>query len=225
MLQRRVVPLDANKPVIIYIGRHGDHEWSIDGLEVLNPLHHVAGVVRHAFTLRTCKVENFERHGNSRFTSLPWRRSCPYRLMRAASSSEPPASVGLACRPVGAWRRHLVKLVQRNPASRQSAERFNSQPTLRAGSDPPTLVMSRVTAHRELISGSGQADLQLLARLFDRVAHSEQGPGAFGNADAWIDDAIVRALSIVERAGLDIRLVSHGRIHDSNRAIAERFNG
>src|SRR6476646_8615668 len=28
---------------------------------------------------------------------------------RAASSSEPPASVGLACRPVGAWRRHLVK--------------------------------------------------------------------------------------------------------------------
>src|SRR5271166_3559428 len=28
---------------------------------------------------------------------------------RAASSSEPPTSVGLACRPVGAWRRHLVK--------------------------------------------------------------------------------------------------------------------
>jgi hypothetical protein len=51
------------------------------------------------------------------------------------------------------------------------------------------------------------------------------GGGAFGNADEWIDDAIVRALAIVERAGLDIRLVSHGRIHDSNRAIAERFNG
>src|SRR6476620_11218259 len=28
---------------------------------------------------------------------------------QAASSSEPPASVGLACRPVGAWRRHLMK--------------------------------------------------------------------------------------------------------------------
>jgi hypothetical protein len=51
------------------------------------------------------------------------------------------------------------------------------------------------------------------------------GGGAFGNADMWIDDAIVRSLAIVERAGLDIRLVSHGRIHDSNRAIAERFNG
>jgi hypothetical protein len=51
------------------------------------------------------------------------------------------------------------------------------------------------------------------------------GGGAFGNADEWIDDAIVRALAIIERAELDIRLVSHGRIHDSNRAIAERFNG
>src|SRR5271168_3652209 len=37
------------------------------------------------------------------------RRSCPHRLVPAASSSEPPTSVGLACRPVGAWRRHLVK--------------------------------------------------------------------------------------------------------------------
>ena len=51
------------------------------------------------------------------------------------------------------------------------------------------------------------------------------GGGAFGNADNWIDDAIVRALAIVEHARLDIRLVSHGRIHDSNLAIAERFNG
>jgi hypothetical protein len=36
------------------------------------------------------------------------RRSCPHRLVLAASSSEPPTSVGLACRLVGAWRRHLV---------------------------------------------------------------------------------------------------------------------
>jgi len=55
--------------------------------------------------------------------------------------------------------------------------------------------------------------------LFTRV-----GGGAFGNTDTWIDDAIVRALAIVEHAGLDVRLVSHGRIHDSNRAIAERFS-
>jgi hypothetical protein len=51
------------------------------------------------------------------------------------------------------------------------------------------------------------------------------GGGAFGNNDDWIHDAIVRALGIVEHAGLDIRLVSHGRIHDSNRAIAEQFSG
>jgi hypothetical protein len=37
------------------------------------------------------------------------RRSCPHLLMQAASSSEPPTSVGLACRPVGACRRHLMK--------------------------------------------------------------------------------------------------------------------
>jgi hypothetical protein len=51
------------------------------------------------------------------------------------------------------------------------------------------------------------------------------GGGAFGNADEWIDDAIVRAIKIVERAGLDIRLVSRGDVHPSNRAIAEQFNG
>jgi hypothetical protein len=65
-------------------------------------------------------------------------------------------------------------------------------------------------------SSAGRSNLVLLTRV---------GGGAFGNADDWIDDAIVRALAIVEQAGLDIRLVSHGRIHDSNRAIAERFNG
>ena len=35
-----------------------------------------------------------------------------HRSVSAASSSEPPASVGLACRPVGAWRRQLVKQFQ-----------------------------------------------------------------------------------------------------------------
>ena len=51
------------------------------------------------------------------------------------------------------------------------------------------------------------------------------GGGVFGNADTWIDDAIVRALTIVEHAGLDIRLVSYGQVHQSFRAIAERFDG
>jgi hypothetical protein len=65
-------------------------------------------------------------------------------------------------------------------------------------------------------SSAGGSNIVLLTRV---------GGGAFGNADEWIDDAIVRALATVEHAGLDVRLVSHGRIHDSNRAIAERFNG
>ncbi|MEU0499049.1 hypothetical protein [Mycobacterium sp. NPDC006124] len=49
------------------------------------------------------------------------------------------------------------------------------------------------------------------------------GGGVFGNADSWIDDAIMRALEIVANAGLDVRLVSHGRVHDSFRAIEEQF--
>lgn len=36
------------------------------------------------------------------------------------------------------------------------------------------------------------------------------GGGAFGNPGPWIDDALVRALWIVEHAGLDVRLVSFG---------------
>ena len=49
------------------------------------------------------------------------RRSCPHRSVLAASSSEPPRSVGLAHRPVGAWRRHLVKqlgLYEESPRAR-----------------------------------------------------------------------------------------------------------
>jgi hypothetical protein len=65
-------------------------------------------------------------------------------------------------------------------------------------------------------SVAGGSNVVLLTRV---------GGGAFGNADAWIDDAIVRALGIVEHAGLDVRLVSHSNVHASFRAIAERFDG
>jgi hypothetical protein len=65
-------------------------------------------------------------------------------------------------------------------------------------------------------ASAGGSNIVLLTRV---------GGGAFGNADEWIDAAIVRAVAIVEHAGLDVRLVSHGRIHDSNRRVAERFNG
>jgi hypothetical protein len=61
----------------------------------------------------------------------------------------------------------------------------------------------------------GGSNIVLLTRV---------GGGVFGNADAWIDDAIVRALGIVEHAGLDVRLVSFGNVHPSFRVIAERFD-
>jgi hypothetical protein len=65
-------------------------------------------------------------------------------------------------------------------------------------------------------ANGGGSDIVLLTRV---------GGGAFGNDDVWIDDAIVRAIEIVERAGLDIRQVGYGRVHPSSRAIAERFGG
>jgi hypothetical protein len=65
----------------------------------------------------------------------------------------------------------------------------------------------------EQVGADGSATL-LLTRV---------GGGVFGNADSWIDDAIVRALRIVEHAGLDVRLVSYGSIHPSMQAIADRW--
>jgi hypothetical protein len=59
---------------------------------------------------------------------------------------------------------------------------------------------------------SGGSNTVLLTRL---------GGGAFGNTDAWIDDAMRRALRIVEHAGLDIRLVGYSSVHPSVRAIVE----
>jgi hypothetical protein len=65
-------------------------------------------------------------------------------------------------------------------------------------------------------SAAGGSNIVLLTRV---------GGGVFGNSDEWIDDAITRAIGIVEHAGLDIRLVGHSRVHPSSRAIAERFDG
>jgi hypothetical protein len=67
--------------------------------------------------------------------------------------------------------------------------------------------------------------LAAVDRVPNVVLLTRVGGGAFGNADEWIDDAIVRAIKIVESAGLDIRLVSYGSVHPSFRAIAEQFNG
>jgi len=61
----------------------------------------------------------------------------------------------------------------------------------------------------------GRSPTVLLTRL---------GGGAFGNDDRWIDDAIVRALGLVEFSGLDVRLVSFGNVHASFCAIEQRWS-
>ena len=44
------------------------------------------------------------------------------------------------------------------------------------------------------------------------------GGGVFGNEHEWIHDAMERALSVVENAGLDIRIVGH---HDISTAVSQ----
>ncbi|ORA15585.1 hypothetical protein [Mycobacterium asiaticum] len=66
-------------------------------------------------------------------------------------------------------------------------------------------------AERAVCGGSNTV---LLTRL---------GGGAFGNSDAWIDDAMRRALAVVEHAGLDIRVVGYGSVHPSVRAMVEEW--
>ena len=62
---------------------------------------------------------------------------------------------------------------------------------------------------------AGGSGIVLLTRL---------GGGAFGNDDAWIDDAIVRALRLVESQALDVRLVHRERVRPALRAL-ERASG
>ena len=60
----------------------------------------------------------------------------------------------------------------------------------------------------------GGSPVVLLTRL---------GGGAFGNEDAWIDDALVRAVECVGGPDLDVRVVSYRAPTPSLRAIARRF--
>lgn len=63
-------------------------------------------------------------------------------------------------------------------------------------------------------AADGGSNVVLLTRV---------GGGVFGNHDAWIDDAIARALRIVEHRRLDVRLVSLGAVHDSFARIAREW--
>lgn len=56
----------------------------------------------------------------------------------------------------------------------------------------------------------GGSNIVLLTRV---------GGGALGNDDAWIDEALARALRLVEYGGLDVRLVSRGAVHPSSEQL------
>jgi hypothetical protein len=78
----------------------------------VDPVHEMTGAIRPAVTIRWhCSTP--ERSGLH-----CGKRSCRHRLVSAASSPEPPTSVGLACRPVGALRRHLMKQGQSSGENR-----------------------------------------------------------------------------------------------------------
>ncbi|MFE5408986.1 hypothetical protein [Microbacterium sp. NPDC056569] len=76
---------------------------------------------------------------------------------------------------------------------------------------------------RLILEATYEATLLAAAERGRTVLLTRVGGGVFGNDDAWIDDAIVRALGIVEHAGLDVRLVSYHEVHPSFREIARRF--
>lgn len=60
----------------------------------------------------------------------------------------------------------------------------------------------------------GASNIVLLTRL---------GGGAFGNADAWIDAAMIRALNQVAAFDLDVLLVNYGRPPENMLEIAARY--
>lgn len=64
-------------------------------------------------------------------------------------------------------------------------------------------------------AAAGGSPTVLLTRL---------GGGAFGNRGGWINDAIERALGIVEHAGLDISIVCFGGVDPAVAEIVERWS-
>lgn len=57
----------------------------------------------------------------------------------------------------------------------------------------------------------------------NRVLLTRLGGGAFGNADAWIDAAMLRALRLVGDCHLDVAIVSYGPPAPSLRALVDRY--
>ena len=111
--QSSAEPSPQSRPTkpVADLGSHGNGDRGLDdGHEVTADVDVVARIRRRAHGIGDEGAEEVLAHG-APFQGLRWwRRSCRHRSVQTASSSEPPTSVGLACRQVGAWRRQLVKL-------------------------------------------------------------------------------------------------------------------
>jgi len=57
----------------------------------------------------------------------------------------------------------------------------------------------------------------------DRVLLTRLGGGAFGNAEAWIDAALLRALRVVGTCDLDVTIVSYGPPAPALRDLVRRY--
>ncbi|KMO11413.1 hypothetical protein [Methylobacterium indicum] len=57
----------------------------------------------------------------------------------------------------------------------------------------------------------------------DRVLLTRLGGGAFGNAEAWIDAALLRALRVVGACDLDVTIVSYGPPAPALRDLVRRY--
>jgi hypothetical protein len=49
------------------------------------------------------------------------------------------------------------------------------------------------------------------------------GGGAFGNDENWIHDAMLRALTVVSKTKLDVRLVSYGAPNEALLQVVKAF--
>ncbi|TXM97745.1 hypothetical protein FV242_30800 [Methylobacterium sp. WL64] len=58
----------------------------------------------------------------------------------------------------------------------------------------------------------------------NRVLLTRLGGGAFGNADAWIDAAMLRALRLASDRDLDVAVVSYGRPSQELRELVRRYD-
>jgi hypothetical protein len=84
--------------------------------------------------------------------------------------------------------------------------------------EPLARVVLEATYEATLLAAVEQA----AAGGSNTVLLTRVGGGVFGNDPSWIDDAIERALGVVEDAGLDVRIVCHGGVSSGVRGIVDR---